>query len=225
MDFLDKLLPNVMNLQDEFIKATWQTIYMVIVTSVIAGLLGIVVGTILTVTAPGKIFDNKWLYSILDKIINVLRSTPFLILLAVVAPLTKLIVGTSIGTSAAIVPLVIGTTPFFSRQIQSALATVDEGVIEAALAMGLSPFDIIYRVYLKEGVTAIVRASTITIINIIGLTTVAGAIGGGGLGNLAITYGYNRFKTDVTLVATLIILILVFIVQFIGDFITKKTTH
>lgn len=225
MDFLNDLIPNVIQLQNEFIQATWQTIYMVLMTSAIAGLFGIIIGTVLTVTAPGKIFESKWLYSILDKVINVLRSTPFLILLTVVAPLTKIIVGTSIGTTAAIVPLVIGTTPFFSRQIQSALATVDDGVIEAALAMGISPFDVVYRVYLKEGMTAIVRASTITVINIIGLTTVAGAIGGGGLGNLAITYGYNRFKTDVTLVATLIILILVFIVQFIGDFITKKTTH
>ncbi len=225
MDFLTELLPNVMLLKDEFIQATWQTIYMVLVTSLIAGIFGIIIGTILTVTEPGKILENKPLYSILDKIINVFRSTPFLILLTVVAPLTKMIVGTSIGTTAAIVPLVIGTTPFFSRQIQSALATVDDGVIEAALAMGLSPFDVIYRVYLKEGVNAIIRASTITIINIIGLTTVAGAIGGGGLGNLAITYGYNRFKTDVTLVATLIILILVFIVQFIGDWFTKKTSH
>lgn len=132
---------------------------------------------------------------------------------------------TSIGTTAAIVPLVVGTTPFFARQIQNALVEVDPGIIEAAQSMGSSPLGIIFRVYLKEGLNGIIRASSLTIINLIGLTAMAGAVGGGGLGNLAISRGYNRFNDDVTFVATLIILAIVFITQAIGNYLIRKTSH
>ncbi|MER2064659.1 MAG: ABC transporter permease subunit, partial [Alkalibacterium sp.] len=127
--------------------------------------------------------------------------------------------------TAAIVPLVVGTVPFYSRQVQNALLEVDSGVIEAAEAMGSSPLEIIFRVYLKEGLPSIVRVSSVTIINLIGLTAMAGAIGGGGLGNLAISRGYNRFQDDVTLVATGAILVIVFISQFIGNYFVRKTSH
>ena len=156
---------------------------------------------------------------------NVFRSVPFIIMLALIAPITRLLVGTSIGTTAAIVPLVVGTVPFYSKQIQNALLEVDQGVIEAAEAMGSSPVEIIFRVYLKEGLPSIIRVSSVTIVNLIGLTTMAGAIGGGGLGNLAIARGYNRNQADVTLVSTAVILIIVFATQFIGNRLVKKTSH
>lgn len=225
LDSLASYFKNIPHLKEEFIESTIQTLYMVSVTAIIAGILGIILGVILVVTDANGILENRGIYTTLDKIINVFRSIPFIIMLAVIVPFTRLLVGTSIGTTAAIVPLVIGTVPFFARQIQNALVEVDSGVVEAAQAMGSSPLEIIFRVYLKEGLNGIIRASSVTIINLIGLTAMAGAIGGGGLGNLAISKGYNRFQNDVTLVATLIILILVFISQFIGNFLIKRTSH
>lgn len=225
LDSLANYFKNIPPLKEEFIESTIQTLYMVSVTAIIAGILGIILGVILVVTDANGILENRGIYTTLDKIINVFRSIPFIIMLAVIVPFTRLLVGTSIGTTAAIVPLVIGTVPFFARQIQNALVEVDSGVVEAAQAMGSSPLEIIFRVYLKEGLNGIIRASSVTIINLIGLTAMAGAIGGGGLGNLAISKGYNRFQNDVTLVATLIILILVFISQFIGNFLIKRTSH
>lgn len=223
--FLTTYFENVIPLKDEIIASTLQTLYMVGVTGLIAGVLGIILGVILVVTDNNGILENTPLYNILDKFVNIFRSLPFIILLALVVPLTRFLVHTSIGTTAAIVPLVIGTVPFYARQIQIALLEVDSGVIEAAQSMGSSPLEIIFRVYLKEGLTAIIRVSSLTIINLIGLTAMAGAIGGGGLGNLAIARGYNRYQNDVTLVATLIILLIVFISQFIGNQLVKRTTH
>lgn len=223
--FLTTYFENVIPLKDEIIASTLQTLYMVGVTGLIAGVLGIILGVILVVTDNNGILENAPLYNILDKFVNIFRSLPFIILLALVVPLTRFLVHTSIGTTAAIVPLVIGTVPFYARQIQIALLEVDSGVIEAAQSMGSSPLEIIFRVYLKEGLTAIIRVSSLTIINLIGLTAMAGAIGGGGLGNLAIARGYNRYQNDVTLVATLIILLIVFISQFIGNQLVKRTTH
>ncbi|ALV22574.1 MAG: methionine ABC transporter permease [Carnobacterium sp.] len=224
-NFLTTYFENVIPLKDEIIASTLQTLYMVGVTGLIAGVLGIILGVILVVTDNNGILENAPLYNILDKFVNVFRSLPFIILMALVVPLTRFLVHTSIGTTAAIVPLVIGTVPFYARQIQIALLEVDPGVIEAAQSMGSSPLEIIFRVYLKEGLTAIIRVSSLTIINLVGLTAMAGAIGGGGLGNLAIARGYNRFQGDVTLVATLIILLIVFISQFIGNQLVKRTTH
>lgn len=198
---------------------------MTVFTALIAGVLGILLGVTLVVTERGRILENQRLYSSLDRAVNVFRSVPFIIMLALIAPLTRLLVGTSIGTTAAIVPLVVGTVPFYSRQIQNALLEVDRGVIEAAESMGSSPGEIIFRVYLKEGLPSIIRASSVTIINLIGLTTMAGAIGAGGLGNLAISRGYNRNQMDVTLVATGVILIIVFASQFVGNYLEKKISH
>lgn len=223
--FLQTYLPNVWEIQDEVVASVFETLYMVAVTAGIAGVLGILLGVVLVVTGPGGILEQPKLYDVLDNAVNVFRSVPFIIMLALIAPITRLIVGTSIGTSAAIVPLVVGTVPFYSRQIQNALLEVDHGVIEAAEAMGSSPLEIIFRVYLKEGLPSIIRVSSVTIINLIGLTAMAGAIGGGGLGNLAIARGYNRFQTDVTLVATGAILVIVFISQTIGNYLVKKTSH
>ncbi|MCM3042279.1 ABC transporter permease [Paenibacillus motobuensis] len=224
-EFFTKYFPNVWNLREDILISTYETIYMVVVTSLLSVLFGILLGVTLVVVDRGGILENRLIYSVLEKIINLFRSIPFIILIAVVVPLTRLITGTSIGMNAAIVPLVIGIVPFYARQIQNALVEVDPGIIEAAQSMGSGPIEIIFRVYLKEGLTGIIRASSVTIINLIGLTTMAGAIGSGGLGSLAINKGYNRFQSDITVVATILILILVFVCQFIGDYFTKKSTH
>ncbi|MGK0552377.1 methionine ABC transporter permease [Enterococcus faecalis] len=223
--FLESYLPNVLQLKQEFIQSTAETIYMVIWTALVAGIGGILLGVVLVSTGEGGILKNRLVYSVLEKSINLLRSIPFIIMLALFQPLTRLLVGTTIGTTAALVPLVIGVIPFFARQIENALLEVDPGVIEAAQAMGTSPAGIIFRVYLIEGLPSIVRVSAVTVINLIGLTAMAGAIGAGGLGNLAIARGYNRFQSDVTIVATLIILLLVFISQAISNQLIKKISH
>ena len=211
----EKYFPNVVQLKQEFLQSTWETLYMVFWTALIAGVLGVLLGVVLVSTGPSGVLKNPPLYSVLEKIINVCRSIPFIIMLALIQPLTRILAGTTIGTTAALVPLVIGVIPFFARQIENALLEVDPGVIEAAEAMGTSPL----------GLPSIIRVSAVTIINLIGLTAMAGAIGAGGLGNLAITRGYNRFQTDVTFMATLIILIMVFISQAISNQLIKKTSH
>ena len=215
------LFPNVVDMKTEFIEAIWQTIYMTLASAFFAGILGLATGILLVITEEGGIAENKPLYGVIDKLVNLLRSVPFIILLAVISPLTILIVGTSVGTTAAIVPLVFGIFPFYARQIQTALLTVDRGVIEAAESVGSSPLEIIFRVYLREGLAEIIRTSTITVISLIGLTTMAGAIGSGGLGDIAISIGYARYENDITLAATLVILIMVFFVQIIGDILVK----
>ncbi|MGG5343446.1 methionine ABC transporter permease [Enterococcus sp. AZ192] len=223
--FFQQYFPNVIELKQEFISSTIETLYMVFWTAIIAGVLGTLLGVILVATGPKGILKSPVLYSILEKFINVCRSIPFIIMLALIQPITRFLTGTTIGTTAALVPLVIGVIPFFARQIENALLEVDPGVIEAAESMGTSPLGIIFRVYLIEGLPSIIRVSSVTIINLIGLTAMAGAIGAGGLGNLAITRGYNRFQTDVTIVATLIILVLVFASQFISNTLIRKTSH
>ena len=223
--FLETYFPNAYDIQDEIIKSIWETLYMVSVTALLAGIFGILLGITLVVTEEGGILEKPRLYHFLERMVNIFRSVPFIIMLALIAPITRLLVGTSIGTTAAIVPLVVGTVPFYSKQIQNALLEVDEGVVEAAAAMGSSPLEIIFRVYLKEGLPSILRVSSVTIINLIGLTTMAGAIGGGGLGNLAIARGHNRNQMDVTLVATGVILVIVFVSQFVGNYLVKKTSH
>ncbi len=198
---------------------------MTAITAIIAGILGMAIGIGLIVTQPGGILENRIVYNILDKFVNLFRSIPFVILLAIIAPVTRIIVGTAIGTTAAIVPLVIGSAPFYARQIQNALAEVDHGVIEAAESVGSGPIAIIFRVYLKEGLADIIRSSVLTLISLIDLTAMAGAIGGGGLGNLAVNIGYNRFQTDVIFLAMLIILVIVFIIQLVGDWLARRVDH
>jgi D-methionine transport system permease protein len=223
--FLEKYFPNVIQLKEEFIQSTFETIYMVVFTALIAGIIGVLLGVVLVSTGPRGIIKNLVIYNILEKCINLFRSVPFIVMLALIQPITRLLVGKTIGTTAALVPLIVGVIPFFARQIENALLEVDPGIIEAAEAMGTSSVGIIFRVYLVEGLPSIIRASAVTIINLIGLTAMAGAIGAGGLGNLAISRGYNRFQSDVTLVATLIILLLVFISQGISNFLIKKLSH
>ena len=222
---VQKLLPNVITKLPEIYKATGETLLMILVAGLISFVIGLILGVILVVTGKGNILENKAVYYVLEKIINITRSIPFIILMAAVIPLTRAIMGTAIGTKGSYVPLVLGTIPFFARQIESALSEIDKGVIEAAQAMGSSPFEIIFRVYLKESIPNIVRATTITFISLVGLTAMAGSIGGGGLGDLAIRYGYQRYQVDVTYVTVIILLIFVNIIQGAGNLIIKRTTH
>lgn len=200
----------------------WQTIYMVFFSTLFSLLLGAPLGIILVITRPGNIWEKPKLNSILGFIINMARSFPFIILMIVVFPIARFIVGTTIGTTAAIIPLAISATPFVARIIESSLLEVDWGVIEASLAMGASVPQIIFRVLLPEARSSLVLGITLTIINIIGYSAMAGAIGGGGLGDLAIRYGYMRFETDVLVFTIVILIILVQIIQSIGTFIATK---
>nr|WP_225365989.1 methionine ABC transporter permease [Levilactobacillus bambusae] len=209
----------------DFVTATGETLYMVAITAIVAGVIGMAMGITLVVTAPGGILANRLVYNLLDKLVNLFRSIPFVILLAVIAPVTRLIVGTAIGTTAAIVPLIVGAAPFYARQVQNALVEVDRGIIEAAQAVGSGPVALVFRVYLRESCSELIRVSVVTLISIIDLTAMAGAVGGGGLGNLAIIIGYDRFETDVTVMALIIILALVFLVQMIGDWLARRTNH
>lgn len=224
-DLIQELLPNVIKKIPEIYEATGQTLIMILVSGAISFVIGLIIGIILVVTRQGNILESKPIYYVLDKIINVTRSIPFIILLAAAIPLTRAIAGTAIGTKGSFVPLVLGTIPFFSRQIESALSEIDRGVIEAAEAMGSSPLEIIFRVYLKESVPNIIRATTITFVSLVGLTAMAGSVGGGGLGDLAIRYGYQRNQIDITYVTVIILLILVTIIQGLGDRVIKRTTH
>lgn len=225
MNFIESILPNAASIPDEFLEATIETLYMTLWTAGLGFVLGLGLGVWLVLTQPKGLKANTAVYGVLDKFVNIFRSIPFVIMIALLVNITRLIAGTSIGTTAAIVPLVVATVPFYARQIQNALVEVNPGVIEAAQAMGLSTGDIVFRVYLKEALPGIIRVSALSIINVIGLTAMAGTIGGGGLGNLAITRGYNRFQTDVTIISTIIILIIVFISQAIADRLVKKVEH
>lgn len=219
------LIPNVLQMKAEFIQATLETLYMTAVSALVAGILGLGLGVLLVVTQPHGILADGPSYQVLDKLTNLLRSVPFIILLAVISPLTSYLIGTTVGTTASLVPLVFGIFPFYARQVQNALLDVDQGIVEAAQSMGSSPVAIIFRVYLKEGLPDLIRFSIVTVISLIGLTTMAGAIGAGGLGDIAISIGYARFENDVTFVAMIIILVLVFAVQLFGDWLVRRVSH
>ena len=224
-EFLTNVLPNVMSKPNDLYISFSQTIYMMFISGLISFVFGIIFGVILIVTSPSGILKNRFIYTLLGSLVNIFRSIPFVILLAALIPFTRIIMGSAIGTKGALVPLVFGTVPFFTRQIESALAEADKGLIEAAESMGSSPLEIIFRVYLRESLPGIIRGTQITFISLIGLTAMAGAIGGGGLGDYAIRYGHQRGQTDVTYITVFIILIMVSFIQSMGTFFIKKTTH
>ena len=225
MSWLSEWIPNVVELADEFPAGMMQTLQMLLIPGAISFVLGVIFGVTLIVTRKGGIMENRIIFFLLDKLVNLFRSIPFIILMTLLVGVTRFLTGTSIGVAGALPSLVVGTTPFFSRQIESALAEVDQGVIEASQAMGLSPMQIIVRVYLRESIPGIARATTITLISLVGLTAIAGAIGAGGLGDMAIRYGYHRNMYDVTYVVVIIILVMITLIQTIGDVIVKKTSH
>lgn len=225
LEILSKIAPNLVSLYPDLIKSIFETFYMVSISGIISAIIGIVLGITLVVTSQENILENKTINNILAKIINIFRSIPFIVLLAAIIPLTRILVGTTIGPKGAIVPLVFGCTPFFARQIETALLDIDKGVIESAEAMGSGPFEIIFRVMLREGLPGIIHAVTITIISLIGLSAMAGTVGGGGLGDFAIRYGYQYFETDIMIATIIILLIIVNLVQFLGDVLSKLVTH
>jgi D-methionine transport system permease protein len=203
-------------------KSLWETTYMVAASSLLATLFGIPLGVILVVTDKGHILENLSFNRILGIIVNATRSTPFIILMVAIIPLTRIIVGTSIGTNAAIVPLTIAAIPFLARVVETAIKEVDFGVVEAAKAMGASPREIITKVLLPEAMPSVVLGITLTIISLIGYSAMAGAIGGGGLGDLAIRYGYQRFRADIMIITVLILIAQVQIVQSFGDYLANR---
>ena len=221
LEIVQKIIPSVASHPERFFNGLLETFVMTLWSGAISFAIGIVFGITLTVTKKDGVLENKVVFQFLDKAINLFRSVPFIILLTGVMPLSRLIMGTAIGVKGAIVPLVFGTVPFFSRQIEAALAEVDGGLVEAALSMGLSPVDIIFRVYLKESVGPIVRGTMITTVSLIGLTAMAGAVGAGGLGNYAIMYGHDRNQLDVTWVTIVVLVICVNLIQWGGNKIVK----
>lgn len=224
-EFLLNYMPNVAAHWDDFIMAMKDTLVMELWAGIIAFIIGLVLGIILTVTKTGGILENKPVYKLIDSVINLFRSIPFIILLTALMPLSRLIMGTAIYVRGAIVPLVFGCTPFFTRQVEAALAETDYGLIEAALSMGSSPLEVIFRVYLRESRAALARATTITAISLLGLTAMAGAVGAGGLGDFAIRYGHDRNMTDITWATVIVLVIAVSLVQWLGGHIAKKNTH
>ncbi|MCL1946602.1 MAG: ABC transporter permease [Chitinivibrionia bacterium] len=225
LEFLKTIMPNVINQLPELLKSCNETLYMTGAAGIISFIIGIFFALIFTVTKQGGILENVVLWTILDKIINFFRSVPFVILIVLLIPITRILAGTAIGVDGAIPPLIFATAPFFSRQLENAFAEIDYGSIEAAKSMGISPAGIIFRVYLKESIPGIIRGVTITIINLIGLTAMAGAVGGGGLGDFAIRYGYQRYQTDITVVTVIILIVMVTAVQALGDFLARRTSH
>lgn len=207
---------------DLLIKSFFETCYMVVASTVMATVIGIPLGVILTVTRKDHILPNTAVNSILGAIVNATRSTPFIILMVAIIPLTRIIVGSSIGTTAAIVPLTISAAPFIARIIESSLLEINPGVIEAAQAMGASPMQIIIKVLLPEALHSIVLGVTLAIISLIGYSAMAGALGGGGLGDLAIRYGYQRFQLDVMITTVIILIIMVQAMQSFGNWMSKK---
>ena len=207
---------------DIILKAFNETVFMTFYSTIFSVILGFILAVILTISAEDGLRPNKIIYKVLDVIINILRSFPFIILIVFIIPLTRAIVGTSIGKEAAIVPLTFAAAPFVARIIESSLREVDKGVIEAAKSFGASDFQIIFKVMLKEAVPSIVSGLTLTIISIIGYSAMAGTVGGGGLGYLAVSYGYQRFQKDVMIVTVIILIIIVQALQMLGNYLYKK---
>ena len=221
---LEALLPNWERFGGLLTNATIATLQMFGIAGIVSFILGTTFGVLLVVTKRGGILENLFIYNIFDKVINVIRSIPFLILLVLLIPFTRFVMGTAIGVNGAIVPLIFGTVPFFARQIESAISELDPGLIEASLAMGMSPIEIIFSVYLRESIPSIARVTQITAINLIALTTFAGAVGAGGLGDFAIQFGQNLRLTDLLWLTIFIILIIVSVIQGIGNIVIKLTS-
>jgi ABC-type methionine transport system permease subunit len=199
------------------IQPTLETLAMVLVSATISGVLGTALGVLLVVTERGKVLSAPWLYRVLNTITNIGRSIPFIILMVAIIPVTRWLVGTSIGTTAAMVPLVIGAIPYVARLVEATLRAVDSGVVEAVLTMGATPWQVIRKTYLPEAVPGLIRAMTVVSITLVSYSAMAGAVGGGGLGDLAIRYGYQGFRLDV-MISTIVVLVLIIQgIQLAGD--------
>ena len=203
------------------ITGTLDTLQMTVISKIMAMIIGIPLGVVLVVTSKGHILENAALNKILGAIVNATRSIPFIILMVAIIPFTRMVVGTSIGTTAACVPLTLAAIPFLARLVETSIKDIQFGVIEAAQSMGASPFQIIRKVLLPEALPTIIDNVTVLIVNLIGYSAMAGAIGGGGLGDIAIRYGYQRFQGDIMLATIIILIIMVQVIQMIGDGLSK----
>lgn len=206
-------------------ESVFQTIAMVMAATLFALLIGLPMGVTIFICRPQSLSPCTWLYRTLNFIVNMVRSIPFIILLVAVIPLTRLLIGTSIGTTAAIVPLSLGAAPFVARIIDNALQEIPSGLLEAGLAMGMNRWQVITRILLPESMPGIVNGMTLTVVTLIGYSAMAGAVGGGGLGDLAIQYGYNMFNTELMIVTVVVLIVLVQGVQWIGDLWVKRLLH
>lgn len=207
---------------DLLIEATKQTLYMVAVASFIGTLIGLPLGVFLATSRSGELFAAPWLNHILGLVVNAARSTPFIILVVAIIPFTRLIAGTSIGTNAAIVPLTVAAAPFIARLIEASIREVDQGLVEAARAMGATPLQIVRKVLLPEALPSITLALTLAVVSLLGYSAMVGAVGGGGLGDLGIRFGYQRFMPDVMLAVVIVLILLVQGVQSLGDFAARR---
>ncbi|MBM6618876.1 methionine ABC transporter permease [Bacillus suaedaesalsae] len=216
---LSQILPNVR--WEKIVEATYETLYMTGISVVATFILGVILGLLLFLTGKGNLLENTFINSLIAAIVNIFRSIPFIILIILLIPFTKILVGTMLGANAALPALIVGAAPFYARMVEIALREIDKGVIEASRAMGATTWTIITKVLLPESMPALISGITVTAIALVGYTAMAGVVGAGGLGNLAFLEGFQRSQNDVTLVATVIILLIVFILQFIGDRITS----
>ncbi len=199
-----------------------ETVQMTVISTVVAVLLGVPLGVILVITSRGHIMQNETINKVLGAIVNATRSIPFIILMVAIIPFTRLVAGTSIGTTAACVPLTLAAIPFLARLVETAIKEVNGGVIEAAQSMGATPLQIIWKVLLPEALPTLIDNITVLIVNLISYSAMAGAIGGGGLGDIAIRYGYQRFQGDVMLATIVILIVLVQVIQSLGDYLSRK---
>ena len=223
---IERYIPNLQGrAADEFVSSIFETLQMVLLAGIISFVLGIILGVALVVTFKQGMLANVIVYNILDKVINIFRSIPFLILIVFLIPFSRMIAGTALGVRGVIVPLVIGTTPFFARQVESAVAEVDRGLIEASIAMGLTPFQIIMRVYLRESIPTITRVTMVTLVNLIALSAITGSVAAGGLGDFALRYGFVRGYTDLMWLTIVVILVIVSIIHLIGNTVIKFSKH
>ncbi len=203
-------------------KALGETVYMVVVSMIVATIIGVPLGVLLHTTSKGQILESPTVNRVVGAVVNAVRSIPFIILLVAIIPCTRLLVGTAIGTTAAMVPLVIAAIPFIGRQVETSLKEVPFGLVEAAQSMGATPAQIIWKVLLPESMSSIVAQLTTVIISLVGESAMAGAVGGGGLGDLAIRYGYQRFRPEIMLATVIILIVLVQLVQFVGNTLAKR---
>ncbi len=224
-NLIKKIMPNVYNYKDKFFINCWATLRMFIISGIFSFIIGLFLGIVLTITKKDGIRQNKIVFHIVDKFINIFRAIPFIVLLIFLIPFTRAVVGTAIGVTGAIIPLIFGTVPFFARQVETALTNVDLGKIEAARSMGSGTIGIIFRVYLHEAVPELIRATTITAISLVGLTAMAGAVGAGGLGDFAISYGQGLNYQDIVNVCVVVLLIFVCFLQGIGTLFARLTTN
>lgn len=208
-----------------FAISLWETVVMVGISGLIGGLLGIPLGVFLRLTDDGGVLENGPLNKAVGWIVNAVRSTPFIILLVAIIPLTRLITGSSIGTGAAVVPLTLASAPFVARLVETALREVDNGLVEAAQAMGATTSQIVWKVLLPEALPGIVAGLTISFVSLTGYSAMAGAIGGGGLGDLGIRYGYQRFLPDVMLAVVIVLIFFVQAIQSLGDWAVRRLSH